>query len=160
MAKIVKVGVSVVIAEVSPGRYNTSRTFPPEYVNVPNYRSRIIQLAREADLNAADILVRGDNKDHFICVVADEDLAGLIANPDIEELTQEQAIALGDVWRLPDPTLITDSDKIIEVLDKVHNSIALSSGDNDAIDPDNEAAGINRGYSFTNYLTDAIAEVG
>lgn len=140
MAKIVKVKMT----RVQNGGW-TQNSYPAEYVDTK------IKVWYE-DIN--DV-----SKDYLIGVVKDEDLEAFTASPDIEEITQETAIALGTVWR-PQVKKITDVDVVLSILEKVRNSLALTQAEKDAIDPDNAAKGINKSSLFTDVLTDAITKVG
>jgi hypothetical protein len=99
------------------------------------------------------------NKEYCIGVIADEDLASFTASSDIEEIDQATANTLGLVWR-PQVNRITNQQKILAILDKVHNSTGLSLTDQDAIDPDNAEPGVNKSALFTDSLSYYLTQVG
>jgi hypothetical protein len=91
-------------------------------------------------------------KPYCIGIVKDEDLAEFIQEPNIKEITQVDAETLGALWR-PQEKIATDPDKLMDILDKVHNSLELTQSEKDAINPDNIEPGINNGPTFAEILT-------
>ena len=98
------------------------------------------------------------SKTYCIGVVKDEDLTAFISSPDIVEILKQEAETLGAVWR-PQVTKITDENKILDILDKVHNSQGLTQLEKDVINPDNAELGINKSTAFTDMLNDAIGAI-
>lgn len=140
MAKIIKVKMQ----RVQTGN-RISNVYPAEY-NVDK-----IQVVAYEGL--ADV-----SKSYCIGVVKDEDLAAFTASDDIVEITQSEAEPLGTVWR-PQVKRITNNNKVLDVLDKVHNAQELTQEEKNAINPDNATMGVNKSIAFTDLLTNTIGVV-
>jgi hypothetical protein len=140
MAKIVKVKMNRV---QSGSRIQNSYPAP--------YDPKKVQVIAYEDLGNV-------NKPYCIGVVKDEDLAAFTASPDIVEISQQEAETFGAVWR-PQVKKITDMNKVLNILDKVHNSSDLTQAEKDAINPDNAELGINKSTAFTDLLSSTIGAV-
>jgi hypothetical protein len=152
MAKIVKIKMQAIITQPNGG-VRIQRIAPPEYDS-----TKIKIIAMEASGDLAGVLSRNDGTIYRIGVVADGDLATFTASDDIVELTQLEAVALGNVWR-PQVTKIFDEQKIIDILEKVSNSQALTLTELNAIDPDNAERGVGKSFTFTERLNATIEAV-
>lgn len=153
MAKIVK--IKLARTQVTIGaKSETSYVYPPEYD-----KTKILFSQYESVGDEATVISRGNADEFVIAVIPDESLASFTASPDIEEITQLEATALGETWR-PQTVNIVDVSAINAILDKVQaspGSVSLSIAEINALDPDNAQSGRHRSKSFTDFLTEALA---
>jgi hypothetical protein len=94
-----------------------------------------------------------------IIVVPDEDAPAFLSYGGATELTQEDANTLGSVYK-PQITKMSDSQSIIPIVAKLRASQALTQEEDDIINPDNPAKGINKTQAFPERLTAALIKVG
>lgn len=146
MAKILKVK----IARTVSGN-KTSRTYPNEYDS-----KKIDVLAYEFFGDQAGIDSRNDGYEYCIGVVSDADAPAFLASDSIVELSVEDALTQGAVWR-PQQEKINDISAVISVCQKVRNSQVLDATDLKIIDPDDAQPGLVNSQSFTDLLTERLA---
>jgi len=133
--KIIKVKL---ISESTPAR--THYSYPPEY-----------------DKNKIYVLAYGKiNADHCcLGVIKDEALKQFIASDNIDELTREEAIELGEVWR-PQIEKITDEKEVIKICKKIVKGQNLIQKEKNALDSNESTKGINKSKSFTELLDEYL----
>lgn len=110
--------------------------------------------------------VSGQLSEYIIVGIRDTDSASFLAGNGVEEngivneiteISQEDAIALGDV-RVPQIQKITNPTIVLEICAKAALGVELTQEEQDAINPDNSAIGINKTKSFTERLAEALVE--
>jgi len=102
------------------------------------------------------VLDRGNKDEYFLAVVKRvEDETQFLASPDISELTRDEAIALGSVYR-PQRIKTLDQDKVNQIFAKSAIKEELTQQDIDALNPDHPEKGLNKGQSFTELLDEHL----
>lgn len=139
MSKILKVKITQ--SKIEGG--GTHISYPPEY------DSRLIQ-----QLNCG----RDNDIPYCIGVVRTSNASGFLASDDIEEISYNDAVALGEQWR-PQITKIVDYQRIVDILAKVSANQLLTQEEKDAIDPENEEVGLSRSQSFSELLTHLVNNI-
>jgi len=147
MKKILKIKVKREPLEKGGTHY----VYPPEYDS-----GKISVLCYESFGDAAAVMARGKyNYEYCIGVVDSKDAPAFLKSPDIEELTKEEAIPLGDKW-LPQTERILDQQKVLLILAKNARGAELTQNDLNALDPDHPESGIGKGKSFSERLTENL----
>ena len=112
------------------------------------------------DAKAINVLVYQDDglaEEYCIATVADKDLERFTSDPDIEEISEVEANALGSIWALR-ATRIIDEQSVIEtvawLLESPFAAGRLTTKQQEILDPENIRPGINKTPEFDikNYL--------
>jgi hypothetical protein len=151
MAKILKIRLG---REQTAAK--TKYTFPEELD-----RSKIKVVSYETIQSSerrADVIARGNDHEFIIAVVEDIDAPAFLVSDDIVELTEQEAITLGDTWRSP-VVKTKDQNAVNMALSKYALSQALSPEEAAALDPNDPTPGINMTENFTEMLTNTVNKV-
>lgn len=109
-----------------------------------------------SDKGMDDIKNRGNTDEYLLGLVEDEDAPQFLKSPNIEELTKQQAISIGNMWRTQ-IIKTTDQDRVNEILSKVVRGKLITQEDKNALDPDKPELGIRRSESFEQSLNQRFA---
>lgn len=131
-----------------------------DYVYPNSYdKDKILITCYEHVGDQASIDSRGGGYEYWIGVVSDTDATGFLENPDITELTQQEAETLGDTWR-PQVDYVVDVIGVAAIVAKLRASESLTQEEDDSINPDNAAIGINKSIAYSQLLSNTLTAVG
>ena len=105
--------------------------------------------------NLPDIWARGSKEHSFEYILVgakNENIEQALANPDIEELVEEDFRLLGNKWHGPAVEKITDDKKVLSVVAKFVRGDKLEQEDLDVLDPNSSVKGITKSLSFDERL--------
>jgi hypothetical protein len=149
MAKIVKVKVT----KTDMGNGRIKFNYPTGYD-----ATKLNVVAWEHVGDKASVDSRGNAYEYCIGVVSDIDAPAFLVSEDITGLTQGDANTLGSIYR-PQIVRVTDEQAVIGIIAKQRASQALTQEEDDIINPDNPAIGINKSPAFSDLLTNTLSEV-
>lgn len=135
-------------------------SYPPNYTEQDklNIASKAHFTCYEHVGDPESVSLRGGTHEYAVCVVSDADSVDLLTSPDIVELSQPEAIAIGDIWS-PQIEFVSDPIGIPAIIAKLKASQALTTEENNAVDPDNPAPGISKSAAYTSILVDTLGKV-
>lgn len=90
---------------------------------------------------------REDNIPYRIAVVPDNEAVEFLKNPDVTEISEQEANSIGKKHR-PRVTKIANEHKVIKILAKVASGVDLMGSERKAIDENDPEPGINKTKEF------------
>ena len=132
----------------------THYTYPKEYNATkvrfgPFYESHLPE-------NVNEIVSRGNADELILFGVSDKDAPSFLANTDAQELSYDDALALGNAWT-KQIERITNPNKILALVAKAVRGEALTLNEKAALDPNSQEPGINKSKAFKDMLDEFLS---
>jgi len=128
----------------------THYTYPPEY---DPYKIQVLCYESSLPENQINVVARGNKDEFLIGCVKNIDAPQFLANPDIIEITEVEALTLGNIWT-KQVEKIVDQDGLLLLLAKVAKGQELTLQEQDLLNPANPNAYIQLSRSFSDVLNE------